>query len=379
MRDVTRDPAVEWRGALEVRTANGGLRPSRLPPGVAYQLSQSTRWAGAQTSGVRIAFRTDSSVVRLTGSPTRVTIPDYDPGPAIIDFRVDGALAAREAVGGGTLVVVQPDNPAARETVEGEPAMVVLDGLAPGAKTVEVWLPHGAGFTVNLLEVDDDATLQPSERRRPWIHYGSSISQSAGADGPSDVWPAEAGRLGGLEVTNLGLGGECHIDQFVARYIRDAEADLISLKLGINTFTSLVDRTFTSAVHGFLDTVRDGHSTTPVVVCSPIFCPVAEETVGPLVADVGRFRTTNQPPLDPVPGLLTLREVRSTLEAVVESRRLRGDDNLHYLDGLLLLGEADAHHLPDLVHPDAAGYQKIAERFVPAVMGDNGLVPSLGR
>ena len=38
-------------------------------------------------------------------------------------------------------------------------------------------------------------------------------------------------------------------------------------------------RTFAPYVHGFLETVRDGHPTTPITVISPILSPSREDDV----------------------------------------------------------------------------------------------------
>jgi lysophospholipase L1-like esterase len=60
---------------------------------------------------------------------------------------------------------------------------------------------------------------------------------------------------------------------------------------------------------------------------------------------------------------MSLRAMRAILQEVVEVRRRRGDDAIDYLDGLELLGHDDAHHLPDGIHPSAAGCALIAGRF----------------
>ncbi len=61
-------------------------------------------------------------------------------------------------------------------------------------------------------------------------------------------------------------------------------------------------------------------------------------------------------------GALTLRDVRSILHTAVEQRRAT-DPNLRYLDGLTLFGEEDLDHLPDGLHPDTVGYERIGRRF----------------
>ena len=70
--------------------------------------------------------------------------------------------------------------------------------------------------------------------------------------------------------------------------IRETPADLISLKIGINLVnTDLMRlRAFVPAVHGFLDSIREGHPDTPLLVISPIACPMHEATPGPSEMDL---------------------------------------------------------------------------------------------
>lgn len=147
------------------------------------------------------------------------------------------------------------------------------------------------------------------------------------------------------------------LDPFVARTIRDLAADAISLELGINVVNgdTLRERTFAPAVHGFLDTVREGHPHTPVLVVSPIWCPSVEDHPGPnLVAPDGKF-VAKDGCEELRAGCLTLRRVREILASLVEARRRAGDEHLHLLDGLALFGPDDAGDLPDDLHPNAAG------------------------
>lgn len=60
--------------------------------------------------------------------------------------------------------------------------------------------------------------------------------------------------------------------------------------------TSCGGRAFAPAVHGFLDMIREGHPSTPLLVLSPILCPIHEDTPGPGTPDFTegsmRFRAT---------------------------------------------------------------------------------------
>jgi lysophospholipase L1-like esterase len=161
--------------------------------------------------------------------------------------------------------------------------------------------------------------------------------------------------------------------------MRDTPADVVSLAAGINVVGAdlMRRRAFTPAVHGFLDTIRDGHPDVPLLVVTPILCPMHEETPGPSAFDVqalaqGRmgFRATGDP-AEVAAGKLTLQVVRTELARVVRDRR---DPHLHLLDGLALYGPADAaeHPLPDGLHPDAATHQLIGERFGALAFGPGG-------
>jgi hypothetical protein len=50
------------------------------------------------------------------------------------------------------------------------------------------------------------------------------------------------------------------------------------------------------------------------------------------------------------------------LEAEIISSRQASDPNLHLLQGPELFGPGDIHDLPDGLHPNAAGYQRMGER-----------------
>ena len=160
---------------------------------------------------------------------------------------------------------------------------------------------------------------------------------------------------------------------------------MISLKVGINLVNadSMTDRTFGPALHGFLDQVRDGHPDTPILLVSPIHCPSVEDHPGPNVArSDGTYGVVEG--LDEVRIThLTLRKVRAAIEAIVDARRAAGDANLHYLDGLTLFGPDDVGDLPDLLHPNPAGYRRIGERFAAAAFGRRRptrlTVPHFGR
>jgi lysophospholipase L1-like esterase len=264
------------------------------------------------------------------------------------------------------------------ETRPGPVGTVQFGGLPDRVKDVAIWLPYNEITQLVTLRTDAPVEPVPDEGRTVWLHHGSSISHGSNAASPTTTWPALAASLGGVELINLGLGGSALLDAFTARALRDTPADLISIKIGINLVGADVMRlrAFTPAVHGFLDTIREGHPATPLLVVSPILCPIHEDTPGPSAPDFtqlgeGRlqFRAAGDP-AERTAGKLTLNVIRDELARIVKQRTAE-DPHLHYLDGRDLYGEADFAELPlpDQLHPDAATHRRIGERFADLAFG----------
>ncbi|MER7193024.1 GDSL-type esterase/lipase family protein [Streptomyces flaveolus] len=368
------------RGFLDVEPTAHGLLPHRLPARARRQIpDDQLAVAEAQPSGVRLVFRTRATTVELVALPTKRVYRGL-PAPAdgVYDLLVDGRLAAQATVAGGNVRTVVDMVTQRAELTEGPPGTARFTDLPARDKEVEIWLPHTEITELITLRTDAPVEAVPDRGRRVWLHHGSSISHGSNAAHPTAIWPALAASRGQVELVNLGFGGSALLDPFTARAMRDTPADLISLKVGINIVNADVMRlrAFIPAVHGFLDTVREGHPTTPLLVVSPILCPVQEDTPGPLAPDFDggtvRFKATGDP-AERAAGRLTLNVIRDALARIVE-QRAADDANLHYLDGRDLYGEKDYAEfpLPDEVHPDPAGHRRIGENFARLVFADGG-------
>lgn len=370
------------RGALELERTNAGLLPHRLP---AWARGQSRDgqllMSESQPAGVRLVLRTRATVVELDTVPTKRVYAGAPPRPdGVYDLVVDGRLTAQGSVAGGHTLSIDMMS-GWSDLAPGRPGTLRFDGLADGLKDVEIWLPHDE--TTELVELRTDAPVEPAPAtgRPVWLHHGSSISHGSNAASPSATWPALAAAAGGAELVNLGFGGGMLLDPFTARTMRDTPADLVSVKVGINIVNSdaMRLRAFAPAVHGFLDTIREGHPDAPLLVIAPILCPIHEETPGPSTPDLsalaeGRLSfAAAGDPAEVASGRLDLTTIRAELARIV-AQRAETDPHLHYLDGRELYGEDDHARLPlpDALHPDAASHRLIGERFAERVFGATG-------
>lgn len=317
------DERLSWHGVVSVERGEGWVMPWRLPHEQRGLFPVELRERAVVPSGARLAFRTTAATVVGHVEPVA--------GMSRVDLCCDGEFLASAPLDG-------------QEKFR-------FSGLARREKLIELWLPMFGPFRLRGLEVSDGASLAPFEDDRPrWVTYGSSITQCGGAASPVHTWPAIAARGAGLNLTSLGFGGQCHLDPMVARVARDLPADFISLCLGINVYGagSLSPRSFRPAIIGFVQTIRDRHPAAPLVLMSALFSPPREDAVNP----VG----------------FTLKAVREEVATAAGDLRACGDRNVHYVNGLDILGPEDARLLPDEVHPNAEGYELIGRNFLEKVV-----------
>jgi lysophospholipase L1-like esterase len=354
-------------GAVELEWLDNGFSPRRLPawtrarqPDVGIQ-----RFAG-MTAGVNLRLRTAARFLELdflfaragdssTGRP-RQTVQ--------LAAEVGGVVVDRHDFDAGILYLDYPDG--STTEIDGAPSRVefALGGDGTTERDVSIWLPHTSETIVRGGSADATVTAATPRGGPRWVHHGSSISHCLEAEGPLGPWPHQAARALGISVTNLGFAGNALLDPFVAQSIAALPADVITVKLGINVINldGMRTRIFGPAAHGFLDFIRHGHPETPLVVISSITSPYFERTPGPSIERTpGHYGGTPRQE-QPGDGTLTIARTRDILERVVAARA--DDPNLYYLDGRSLLGPSDAERLYDDLHPDQAGYDLIARRFV---------------
>ena len=315
-------PQLTWQGAVSLQKTEDWVMPWRTPHAAHVLFPEPLLERSAMPAGVRISFR--SNTTQVSGN----IVTQNENG--MLDLCCDGEQV-------DSIDLKQKDN-------------FAFTGLSDGEKLIELWLPQFGQFQLRSLEIDDGATLETFTDTRPrWITYGSSITQCRTAASPTQTWPAIVARTHGLNLTCLGYGGQCHLDAMVARMIRDAPADYVSMCLGINIqgASSLGPRAFRPAIIGAVQIVREKHPDIPIVLMSPICSPPREEKPNA----VG----------------FHLQRMREEVQAAAEALQAHGDTQVHYVDGLSVFGADFVHLLPDNLHPDAEGYRVMGKNFVNVV------------
>jgi hypothetical protein len=370
--------SVVIRGAVRIERTERGILPRRYAEQASRRIvDEFMRASLTQSAGVRLAFRTEARRIELRVLATKLTDSVDGPLPyAHYDLCADAGVVSSVSSNSGARRLFSFLEPLSG-IVDGDEVVLSFE-LDGSNREYELWLPYTD--EVELRGLRADAALHrptdgPSTR---WVHHGSSISHGYLASRTTNTWPVRVAQQVGLDLTNLSYSGNALLDQSTARTIRDTPADVISVKLGINVVNGdmMRLRVFRSAVHGFLDTIRDGHPHTPLLVVSPVCCPPVEALPGPTVFDTEsetEWVTTAGTAAELETGKLSLGVIRTELERIVADR-CGEDPHLGYLDGSLLYGLGDNARmpLPDNLHPGDEVNALIAERFAQFAFGEQG-------
>ncbi|MFG3051476.1 GDSL-type esterase/lipase family protein [Kitasatospora sp. NPDC048239] len=329
------DARLTYRGAVSLQETDGGIAPWRIPyPERRLFFPEGGMGRAAMPSGVRLAFRSDTRLLRCAytarPAPEMVGPPEVGRVDVLVDGEPVHSVELETGTGGGSFE---------------------LTGLPARDKLIELWLPCLNQFVLRGITVDGGAEVAQAGPAGPrWVHYGSSESQGRGAPSPSRNWPALVARAEGLDLTSLAMGAGCHLQPAYGTLVRDLPADLITFWLGMNAYgaRSLNELSYRANLIGLVRSARERHPETPLVVISHYFSPVH----------------------DPLHGLgfYSLRQTREANGEVVDLLREHGDRNLYHLDGLRLLGPDRVDLLmpeeaEDRLHLTAEGHAYMAEAF----------------
>ena len=379
---IGEDLAAALHGAVVVERRSDGIQGWRLRESDRRTAPAALALMSEFGAGTRLRLRTAATRLTLDVTVTRLlqigqSVPEA-PAPFAV---VLAGVALPPVFTEATAVAVEHLDPVSgrrhfvrsgtgRQRIEVE---LPISDDAGVERTVEIWLPHDAATTVHAVEASEPVVAAAPRPSLRWIHHGSSISHGGSAAGPLDPWPTKAALALGMDGMNLGFGGNAMLDSVVARTIAATPAKLISLKFGINVVgaDAMRRRAFESALHNFLDLIRDVQPTTPLVLLTAIACPAVETQPGPIRrGSDGRIAAAERTVIPDV-GALTLEHTRMAVRQVAADRA--DDAALWLMEGTELFSEADVAQLPDGLHPDTAGHALMADRFVAAAR--NPLTP----
>lgn len=256
--------AVTW-GAVRVLPERGGTGFHRFTEAQeAFYLERSPNDFYPKcfaTSGVRLAFRTDSRYLRLVATLERATSRKY----AALEVFVNGTCA-------GCLDNYSGEDMSPDYTGKALPLDELCGSfdLGPGEKEVTVYLPWSLRTVLRSVELDDGAGLTPVQRQKKLLVFGDSISQGYDALRPSCTYTAQlANRLNAQEL-NKAIGGE-HFIPGLAALQDDIEPDYIVIAYGTNDWSHRTVAELSESSATFYRTVSRLYPNARIFALAPIW------------------------------------------------------------------------------------------------------------
>lgn len=328
---ITGEELVPYvRGAPYLSLQEGRVRVLRLDPSVrAYP---SDMWEHAHAAaGVHLVFRTTAAEVLVR-------------------------LLYEEVRGASQVSLWQGDKRLSTFVPKESGEHTLNFQVTPGPDSYTLYLPYNS--VVQIAGLSPVGGLRPAPAyRHSWVAYGDSITHGMQATDPGQTYVASAARTLGVDFVNMGFAGAARGELVVAETLAKTSGDVFSFAFGTNLMRYFW---YDQAAWGenfrmFLDLFRHGHPDRPLLVVSPI------------------YRSAADAESTPNPRGMTVGDIRRIEEQVVSAKRKEGDQHLHLLSGLDVLGRDDAHLLADGIHPNDQGMRLFADRLAGA------LKPLLGR
>jgi hypothetical protein len=296
-----------------------------------------------QPSGGRVRFASDTTAVAL-----RVRYGSIELGH---NFSRIGQAGFALYGDGRFLRPAWPEEP-------GESELVVFENAARKMRQLTLYLPLYHPVQLLAVGIDHDCEVKPPKRfavGKPVGFYGSSITQGGCASQAGMSYQAILERMLDIDFVNLGFSGEGRGEPELAEAFAEIAASCFVVDFAQNCPTV---EELTARYAPFLETIRRAHPGTPIICITPIYSSLEALEGERLSQNVAK---------------------RDVIRAAVDEGKKAGDGAISLVEGLELLGEAEAEFTCDGSHPNDLGFYKMAERLAPALCRELRLKVACGK
>lgn len=272
-------------------------------------------------AGVRLRFKTDSSIFNLKAFVTTVFASTR--GYYSFDIKVNGEfIGAIDNYGNADFT----GNYTKYEFPLGE-----VDGTVPlgeGLKTVEVYFPYTVKVDLKEITLSDGALVEPMPQREKLLCFGDSITHGHDSIRNYRHYTAQLADALDLDLYNKGIGGEVFKPE-LARCREPYNPKIVTVAYGTNDWSKRTPETFELNCREFYKTVSELYPNAKIFGITPPWC--------------ASFDSTSRP--------MTFIEVAEKIEALTDDLQnvtiIRGDNLIPH----------DLKYFGDLnVHPNNDGF-----------------------
>ena len=213
---------------------------------------------GKTSTGLAIVFRTDSRSIDARW--TTLHNKTYSNSTPILQSGLD--LYIRE---NGEWIFAGVGRPTFNSNNH---KYTIVKRMAEGTKECLLYLPMHNGVTSLELGVEKGAMIEPMES--PFKYkigfIGSSITHGSSASRPGATYVARFGRELNAEIANIGLSGQCKLDNYFANIVCENTADAFIF----DTFSNSTDKIIEERLDNFVKRVATAHPDKPLIFVQTI-------------------------------------------------------------------------------------------------------------
>lgn len=306
---------------------NGKYR--RLPEETAKKVSEGVYGLHTNTSGGRVAFVTDSSYVAIHAKMNSIgKMPHFAlTGSAGFDLYADNEYVK---------TFVPPF------TIEDGYESVIELGERKQRQII-INFPLYSGVNELYIGIQKDASLKeanPYKISKPFVYYGSSITQGGCASTPGMCYSAIISRRFNCDFVNLGFSGNARAEEEIAEYIKNLPMSLFVYDYDHNAPT--IDHLEKTHERMF-KTIRQAQPSLPIILMSRPKYKLTEEEM----------------------------QRRDVIETTYKNALLSGDKNVYFIDGKKLTELCGNNGTVDGCHPTDYGFASMAEPLMDVIKSIN--------
>ena len=296
----------------------------RMNGDVAEEVSEGVGYLATNTSGGRLRFKTDSSVIGISVQYPSLCEMPHMPLTGSCGF----ALLEKTGNTYRTVSIFRPNH----DEKNGYTGEVTIK--ENGTHEYILFFPLYNGVSELKVFLDTNATLYKPEKYRsiaPILYYGASIDQGGCASRPDSSYPAILSKWNDIDFINLCFSGNCKGEPLMADYLTKIDCSLFFMAYDGNAPSAdYLEKTH----YPFYERYRAVQKDVPIVFMS---VPCFE-----------RFPQA--------------KERREVLKKSYLKARANGDENVYFLDGATLFGNYDREICTvEGIHPNDLGFYRMAQ------------------
>lgn len=251
-------------GAAYLQQDEDGLRFYRLNRRqMEYYLANNKGFydKAKTTSGIRLAFRTDSKNLHLDLTYEKVMGRTY----GAVEVFVNGAqIGAMENFSDKDLTgnFAERAYPCGRHTASFD--------LGSGEKKVEIIFPRLIGIVAHAVELDDNAAVLAEKPAKKALVFGDSITQGFDCLWPTSHYLEYLCKALDAQEFNKAIGGERHAP-YLVECTEDFVPDYIVVGYGTNDWRCEKVEDFLAMCRGFYENLAKYYPGIPVIAITPVW------------------------------------------------------------------------------------------------------------